>query len=70
MAVSSPSMKDKSVKIPWCLADSNFIMDGSLPLNLRTTVFVAGIPLSLKASKQNKARMNVDFKKEIQTTNF
>jgi len=50
MVVSSPSMKDKPVQIrPWCLADSDFVMDGSQPLDPRKTIFVGGVPRPLKA---------------------
>ena len=57
MVVSSPSMKDKPVQIrPWCLADSDFVMDGSQPLDPRKTIFVGGVPRPLKASKQAKKR--------------
>jgi hypothetical protein len=53
MVVSSPSMKDKPVQIrPWCLADSDFVMDGSQPLDPRKTIFVGGVPRPLKASKK------------------
>ncbi len=52
MVVSSPSMKDKPVQIrPWCLNDSDFVMDGSQPLDPRKTIFVGGVPRPLKASK-------------------
>ena len=52
MVVSSPSMKDKPVQIrPWCLADSDFVMDGSQPLDPRKTIFVGGVPRPLKASE-------------------
>ena len=51
MVVSSPSMKDKPVQIrPWCLGDSDFVMDGSQPLDPRKTIFVGGVPRPLKAS--------------------
>lgn len=50
MVVSSPSMKDKPVQIrPWCLNDSDFVMDGSQPLDPRKTIFVGGVPRPLKA---------------------
>ena len=52
MVVSSPSMKDKPVQIrPWCLNDSDFVMDGSQPLDPRKTIFVGGVPRPLKASE-------------------
>ena len=55
LVVSSPSMKDKPVQIrPWCLADSDFVMDGSQPLDPRKTIFVGGVPRPLKASKLNQ----------------
>lgn len=55
MCVSSPSMKDKAVQIrPWLLADSDFVMDGSQPLDPRKTIFVGGVPRPLRASKQNR----------------
>jgi len=50
MCVSSPSMKDKAVQIrPWLLADSDFVMDGSQPLDPRKTIFVGGVPRPLRA---------------------
>ncbi|VDK89520.1 unnamed protein product [Dibothriocephalus latus] len=49
--VSSPTMKDKPVQIrPWNLADSDFVMDGSQPLDPRKTIFVGGVPRPLRAS--------------------
>lgn len=54
LVVSSPSMKDKPVQIrPWCLADSDFVLDGSQPLDPRKTIFVGGVPRPLKACKLN-----------------
>ena len=50
MCVSSPSMKDKAVQIrPWLLADSDFVMDGTQPLDPRKTIFVGGVPRPLCA---------------------
>ena len=50
MCVSSPSMKDKAVQIrPWLLADSDFVMDGTQPLDPRKTIFVGGVPRPLRA---------------------
>lgn len=52
MCVSSPSMKDKAVQIrPWLLADSDFVMDGTQPLDPRKTIFVGGVPRPLRAGK-------------------
>jgi cytoplasmic polyadenylation element-binding protein len=52
LVVSSPSMKDKPVQIrPWCLGDSDFVLDGSQPLDPRKTIFVGGVPRPLKARK-------------------
>ena len=54
MCVSSPSMKDKAVQIrPWLLADSDFVMDGTQPLDPRKTIFVGGVPRPLRAGKKN-----------------
>jgi len=48
--VSSPTMKDKLVQIrPWKLDDSDFVMDGTQPLDPRKTVFVGGVPRPLRA---------------------
>ncbi|KAI8774592.1 cytoplasmic polyadenylation element-binding protein 2 [Biomphalaria glabrata] len=48
--VSSPTMKDKPVQIrPWSLSDSDFVMDGSQPLDPRKTIFVGGVPRPLRA---------------------
>ncbi|PAA50131.1 hypothetical protein BOX15_Mlig025386g1, partial [Macrostomum lignano] len=48
--VSSPTMKDKPVQIrPWNLADSDFVLDSSQPLDLRKTIFVGGVPRPLRA---------------------
>jgi len=45
-------MKDKAVQIrPWLLADSDFVMDGSQPLDPRKTIFVGGVPRPLRAGK-------------------
>ncbi|CAF4289138.1 unnamed protein product [Rotaria magnacalcarata] len=53
MCVSSPSMKDKAVQIrPWLLADSDFVMDGTQPLDPRKTIFVGGVPRPLRAGKK------------------
>ena len=34
---------------PWNLADSDFVMDGSQPLDPRKTIFVGGVPRPLRA---------------------
>ncbi|TNN24829.1 Cytoplasmic polyadenylation element-binding protein 4 [Liparis tanakae] len=40
LCVSSPTIKDKPVQIrPWNLSDSDFVMDGSQPLDPRKTIF-------------------------------
>lgn len=50
MCVSSPSIKDKPVQIrPWLLSDSDYVMDGSQPLDPRKTIFVGGVPRPLRA---------------------
>lgn len=48
--ISSPTIKDKSVQIrPWNISDSDFVMDGSAPLDPRKTIFVGGVPRPLRA---------------------
>ncbi|XP_047476536.1 cytoplasmic polyadenylation element-binding protein 2-like isoform X3 [Penaeus chinensis] len=50
LCVSSPTIKDKPVQIrPWRLSDADFVLDASLPLDPRKTVFVGGVPRPLKA---------------------
>ncbi|XP_043537208.1 cytoplasmic polyadenylation element-binding protein 2-like [Chiloscyllium plagiosum] len=50
LCVSSRTVKDKPVQIrPWSLSDSDFVLDGSQPLDPRKTVFVGGVPRPLKA---------------------
>ncbi|CAJ0949489.1 unnamed protein product [Ranitomeya imitator] len=42
--------KDGAVQIrPWNLSDSDFVMDGSQPLDPRKTIFVGGVPRPLRA---------------------
>lgn len=36
---------------PWNLSDSDFVMDGSQPLDPRKTIFVGGVPRPLRAGK-------------------
>ena len=53
LCVSSPTIKDKPVQIrPWRLSDADFVLDASLPLDPRKTVFVGGVPRPLKAGKK------------------
>lgn len=48
--VSSPSTTDKLVQIrPWRLIDADYVMDATLALDPRKTVFVGGVPRPLKA---------------------
>ncbi|XP_062504279.1 cytoplasmic polyadenylation element-binding protein 4-like isoform X2 [Corticium candelabrum] len=59
--VSSPTQKEKQVQIrPWCLADSDYVMDRSHPLDPRKTVFVGGVPRPLRSSELAKI-MNEKF---------
>ena len=52
LCVSSPTIKDKPVQIrPWRLSDADFVLDASLPLDPRKTVFVGGVPRPLKAGE-------------------
>lgn len=68
MVVSSPSMKDKPVQIrPWCLNDSDFVMDGSQPLDPRKTIFVGGVPRPLKASKITKFKLPIGYSFDTRT---
>jgi hypothetical protein len=50
-------MKDKAVQIrPWLLADSDFVMDGTQPLDPRKTIFVGGVPRPLRAGKTHSEK--------------
>lgn len=52
LVVSSPTVKDKAVQIrPWRLNDADYVLNASLPLDPRKTVFVGGVPRPLKASE-------------------
>lgn len=54
LCVSSPTIKDKPVQIrPWRLSDADFVLDASMPLDPRKTVFVGGVPRPLKAGNYN-----------------
>ena len=58
LCVSSPTIKDKPVQIrPWKLSDADFVLDASLPLDPRKTVFVGGVPRPLKAGKWRHAQV-------------
>ena len=50
--VSSQTIKNKLVQIrPWLVSDADFIMNPSMPLDPRKTVFVGGVPRPFKAGK-------------------
>lgn len=50
LCVSSPTIKDKPVQIrPWKLSDADYVLDSTLALDPRKTVFVGGVPRPLKA---------------------
>lgn len=50
--VSSPTIKNKPVQIrAWRLTDTDFVLDATMPLEPRKTVFVGGVPRPLKAGK-------------------
>lgn len=52
LCVSSPTIKDKPVQIrPWRLSDADYVLDSTLALDPRKTVFVGGVPRPLKASE-------------------
>lgn len=61
LCVSSPTIRDKPVQIrPWRLADADFVLDASMPLDPRKTVFVGGVPRPLKAGEfcfENKPKI-------------
>lgn len=45
-----PNHQGQTVQIrPWNLSDSDFVMDGSQPLDPRKTIFVGGVPRPLRA---------------------
>ena len=59
LCVSSPTIKDKPVQIrPWRLSDADFVLDASMPLDPRKTVFVGGVPRPLKAGKYPYSLIN------------
>lgn len=48
--VSSPTVKGKPVQIrPWKISDADLVLDASMPLDPRKTVFIGGVPRPLKA---------------------
>uniref|UniRef100_A0A0A9Z7K8 Putative RNA-binding protein orb2 n=1 Tax=Lygus hesperus TaxID=30085 RepID=A0A0A9Z7K8_LYGHE len=48
--VSSPTVKGKPVQIrPWKLSDADLVLDASMTLDPRKTVFIGGVPRPLKA---------------------
>lgn len=60
LVVSSPTVKDKAVQIrPWRLNDADYVLNASLPLDPRKTVFVGGVPRPLKASEYHRVYMNI-----------
>ncbi|TWW77972.1 Cytoplasmic polyadenylation element-binding protein 3 [Takifugu flavidus] len=59
LCVSSPTIKDKPVQIrPWNLSDSDFVMDGSQPLDPRKTIFVGGVPRPLRAGMNTSSHLS------------
>ena len=51
MSISSHSVKDKQIQIrPWCLNDTDFVLDSMQPIDPRKTIFVGGVPRPLKSS--------------------
>lgn len=64
ICVSSPTIKNKPVQIrPWRLSDADFVLDASMSLDPRKTVFVGGVPRPLKACKylQNVSELIFNF---------
>lgn len=48
---------------PWNLSDSDFVMDGSQPLDPRKTIFVGGVPRPLRAGMiKQKAFLTLQHK--------
>jgi hypothetical protein len=61
LCVSSPTIKDKPVQIrPWRLSDADFVLDASLPLDPRKTVFVGGVPRPLKAGTTSRQKLKAN----------
>lgn len=59
ICVSSPTIKNKPVQIrPWRLSDADFVLDASMPLDPRKTVFVGGVPRPLKACEYTESNSN------------
>lgn len=68
ICVSSPTIKNKPVQIrPWRLSDADFVLDASMSLDPRKTVFVGGVPRPLKACKFTQFFI---FKKYFQLNSF
>lgn len=42
---------------PWNLSDSDFVMDGSQPLDPRKTIFVGGVPRPLRAGMMKQTEI-------------
>ena len=62
LCVSSPTIRDKPVQIrPWRLSDADFVLDASMPLDPRKTVFVGGVPRPLKAGKLSSFLLEILF---------
>ena len=40
---------------PWKLSDADFVLDATLPLDPRKTVFVGGVPRPLKVQKRDNS---------------
>ena len=67
LCVSSPTIKDKPVQIrPWKLSDADFVLDATLPLDPRKTVFVGGVPRPLKAGNNHINRLIFYFYQQTQ----
>uniref|UniRef100_A0A0A9WXK3 Cytoplasmic polyadenylation element-binding protein 4 n=1 Tax=Lygus hesperus TaxID=30085 RepID=A0A0A9WXK3_LYGHE len=50
--VSSPSISHKAVQIrPWKLSDNDYVLDRTVPVDPRKTVFVGGLPRTLSAAE-------------------
>jgi hypothetical protein len=53
---------------PWSLGDSDFVMDGSQPLDPRKTIFVGGVPRPLRAGERNIFVGDKFFRQQLKHT--
>lgn len=52
LSISSASVRDKPIQIrPWCLSDTDYVMDPTQSIDPRKTIFVGGVPRPFKSSE-------------------